>query len=67
MSANQISAESQRALTPTQLRQLLRAKLKQAQQGGPAVVAPGVFDGYGARMVQQLGFEAVYMLSLIHI
>ena len=61
MSANPISAESQRALSPTHLRQQLRAKLKQAQQGGPALVAPGVFDGYGARMVQQLGFEAVYM------
>lgn len=61
MSATPIPAESQRALTPTQLRQQLRAKLKQAQQGGPAVVAPGVYDGYGARMVQQLGFEAVYM------
>ena len=61
MSLNAISVESQRALTPTQLRQQLRAKLKQAQQGGLAVVAPGVYDGYGARMVQQLGFEAVYM------
>jgi 2-methylisocitrate lyase-like PEP mutase family enzyme len=47
--------------TPTELRQQLRARLKQAQQGGTALVAPGVSDGYGARMVQQMGFEAIYM------
>jgi len=48
-------------LTPTQLRQQLRARLKLAQQGGTALVAPGVSDGYGARMVQQMGFEAIYI------
>lgn len=47
--------------TPTELRQQLRARLKLAQQGGTALVAPGVSDGYGARMVQQMGFEAIYM------
>ena len=47
--------------TPTELRQQLRARLKQAQQRGTALVAPGVSDGYGARMVQQMGFEAIYM------
>lgn len=47
--------------TPTELRQQLRARLKLAQQGGTALVAPGVSDGYGARMVQQIGFEAIYM------
>ena len=44
----------------TQLRQVLRARLAAARTG-PALVAPGVYDGYGARMVAQLGFEAVYM------
>lgn len=44
----------------TRLRQTLRARLQAAKQG-TALVAPGVFDGYGARMVAQLGFEAVYM------
>jgi 2-methylisocitrate lyase-like PEP mutase family enzyme len=44
----------------TRLRQALRARL-QAARTGPALVAPGVYDGYGARMVAQLGFEAVYM------
>ena len=47
--------------TPTQLRTQLRARLKAAQHGGTALIAPGVFDGYGARMVQQQGYEAVYM------
>ncbi|PIT83258.1 oxaloacetate decarboxylase [Limnohabitans sp. 15K] len=44
----------------TRLRQALRARLSAARTG-PALVAPGVYDGYGARMVAQLGFEAVYM------
>ncbi len=38
-------------------RQLLRARLK----SGPLIVAPGIYDAYGARFVEQAGFEAVYM------
>jgi 2-methylisocitrate lyase-like PEP mutase family enzyme len=28
---------------------------------GPAIVAPGIYDAYGARFVEQAGFEAAYM------
>jgi len=38
-------------------RQQLRARLK----SGPLIVAPGIYDAYGARFVEQAGFEAVYM------
>lgn len=39
------------------VRQRLRARLK----SGPLIVAPGIYDAYGARFVEQAGFEAVYM------
>ena len=39
------------------VRQRLRARLK----SGPLIVAPGIYDAYGARLVEQAGFEAVYM------
>jgi 2,3-dimethylmalate lyase len=38
-------------------RQRLRRRLKD----GPVIVAPGIYDAYGARLVEQAGFEAVYM------
>ena len=38
-------------------RKRLRARLK----NGPLIVAPGIYDAYGARFVEQAGFEAVYM------
>ncbi len=38
-------------------RQRLRARLTQ----GPLLVAPGIYDALGARLVEQAGFEAVYM------
>ena len=44
-------------LTPTQKRKQMRALLC-AQQ---AVQSPGIYDGYGARLVQQAGFSACYM------
>jgi 2,3-dimethylmalate lyase len=47
--------------TAKQLRQTLRQRLVQARSGGTALIAPGIFDGYGARMVMQGGFEAAYM------
>ena len=43
----------------TQLRQALRHRLN--QPGATALVAPGIYDGYGARMVAQAGFEVAYM------
>lgn len=41
----------------TSPRQRLRARIA----SGPMVVAPGIYDAYGARFVEQAGFEAVYM------
>jgi len=39
------------------LRQTLRRRLK----SGPIIIAPGIYDAYGARLVEQGGFEAAYM------
>ena len=39
------------------VRKRLRARLK----SGPLIVAPGIYDAYGARLVEQAGFDAVYM------
>jgi 2-methylisocitrate lyase-like PEP mutase family enzyme len=39
------------------VRQRLRARLN----SGSLLVAPGIYDAYGARFVEQAGFEAVYM------
>jgi 2-methylisocitrate lyase-like PEP mutase family enzyme len=44
-------------VTATQKRRALRDLLK----GKQAVRAPGIYDGYGARLVEQAGFSAVYM------
>lgn len=38
-------------------RQRLRARLAK----GPVIIAPGIYDAYGARLVEQAGFEAAYM------
>ena len=38
-------------------RQALRKRLAE----GTMIVAPGIYDAYGARFVEQAGFEAVYM------
>jgi 2-methylisocitrate lyase-like PEP mutase family enzyme len=38
-------------------RQRLRARLT----SGPLLVAPGIYDALGARIVEQAGFDAVYM------
>ena len=42
---------------PATPRQRLRARLA----SGPLIVAPGIYDAYGARLVEQAGCEAVYM------
>jgi 2-methylisocitrate lyase-like PEP mutase family enzyme len=44
-------------MTATTPRQRLRRRLTE----GPMIVAPGIYDAYGARFVEQTGFEAVYM------
>lgn len=38
-----------------------RRALRQLLQGTQAVQAPGIYDGYGARLVEQAGFAAAYM------
>lgn len=38
-----------------------RQKLRKRLAEGPMLVAPGIYDAYGARLVEQAGFEAVYM------
>lgn len=43
------------------LRAQLAARIAQAGHGQPTLIAPGIYDGYGARLVAQAGFEAVYM------
>jgi 2-methylisocitrate lyase-like PEP mutase family enzyme len=43
------------------LRQGLRQRLLGAGRTETAIIAPGIYDGYGARMVAQAGFEAAYM------
>lgn len=39
----------------------LRQRLRQRLANGPMIIAPGIYDAYGARFVEQAGFEAVYM------
>lgn len=38
-----------------------RKRLRERLARGPVIVAPGIYDAYGARLVEQAGFEAVYM------
>lgn len=38
-----------------------RKRLRQRLSTGQMVVAPGIYDAFGARFVEQAGFEAVYM------
>lgn len=38
-----------------------RRTLRQLLQGARALRAPGIYDGYGARLVEQVGFAAAYM------
>jgi 2-methylisocitrate lyase-like PEP mutase family enzyme len=46
---------------PARLRRVLRERLAQAGRTASTLIAPGVYDAYGARMVEHAGFEAVYM------
>lgn len=38
-----------------------RTRLRARLRSGPVIVAPGVYDAYGARFVEQAGFDAVYL------
>ena len=39
----------------------VRKRLRARLTSGPLIIAPGIYDAYGARFVEQAGFEAVYM------
>lgn len=45
------------AMHPTGVRRALRKRLA----AGPILLAPGIYDSYGARFVEAAGFEAAYM------
>jgi 2,3-dimethylmalate lyase len=45
----------------SRLRQQLRQRLASAGRTAPALIAPGIYDGYGARMLAQAGFDLAYM------
>jgi 2-methylisocitrate lyase-like PEP mutase family enzyme len=38
-----------------------RRRLRKRLTQGPIIVAPGIYDAYGARFVEQAGFEVVYL------
>jgi 2-methylisocitrate lyase-like PEP mutase family enzyme len=40
---------------------VIRKKLRQRLSNGPVIIAPGIYDAYGARLVEQGGFEAAYI------
>ena len=42
-------------------RKSVRKRLRERLASGPVIIAPGVYDAYGARLAEQAGFEAVYM------
>ena len=39
----------------------VRQRLRKRLTEGAMIVAPGIYDAYGARLVEQAGFDAVYM------
>ena len=61
MSEIQQSICGSRSNKAARLRQSLRERLSPARRASAALIAPGIYDAYGARMVQHAGFEAVYM------
>ena len=38
-----------------------RQRLRQRLTSGPMIAAPGIYDAFGARIVEQAGFECAYM------
>lgn len=38
------------------------SKLRRALSGDDIIVAPGVYDGFSARIALEVGFDAVYMV-----
>ena len=43
------------------MRKSPRRRLRARLASGPLIVAPGIYDAYGVRCVEQAGFEAAYM------
>jgi hypothetical protein len=39
--------------------------LRQRLQTGEFILAPGVYDGFSARIALEVGFDALYMVSLV--
>lgn len=39
----------------------VRQRLRKRLTNGPLIVAPGIYDAFGARLVEQAGFEAAYL------
>ena len=48
-------------MTGNQPKQSPRQQLRQRLTQGDMIVAPGIYDAYGARFVEQAGFDCVYM------
>ena len=42
-------------------RETVRQRLRKRLTTGPVIVAPGIYDAYGVRLVEQAGFEAAYL------
>jgi len=42
-------------------RETVRQTLRKRLTTGPVIVAPGIYDAYGVRLVEQAGFEAAYL------
>jgi 2-methylisocitrate lyase-like PEP mutase family enzyme len=42
-------------------KETVRQRLRSRLASGPVIIAPGIYDAYGARLVEQAGFEAAYM------
>lgn len=40
------------------------SKLRRALRGEDIIVAPGVYDGFSARIALEVGFDAVYMVLI---
>lgn len=41
-------------------------KLRRALKGDDIIVAPGVYDGFSARIALETGFDAIYMVRSPH-
>lgn len=39
-------------------------KLRRMLEGGDIVVAPGVYEGFSARIAHEVGFDCIYMVGL---